>query len=65
VAKAHAFIQAAPEDVLDVLADAASYVRWVAGCHAGPIAALDNPIQDFVTSLRDRETLPQPADGRG
>jgi polyketide cyclase/dehydrase/lipid transport protein len=24
---------------------------------AGPIAALDNPFQDFVTSLRDRETL--------
>ena len=133
MAKARAFIQAAPEDVFNVLADAESYVRWVVGCQqvrqaddawpepgssfehrvgfgplrvqdittvvesspprrlvlrgrawpfgeaviefrmrpardgtevemrqqpaAGPMAALDNPIQDFVTTLRDRETL--------
>lgn len=126
-------MQAAPEDVFNVLADAESYASWVVGCQqvrdaddawpepgssfehrigfgplrvqdittvvetspprrlvlrtrawplgetlvefrmrpardgtqvemrqrpsAGPIAALDNPIQDFITTLRDRETL--------
>jgi uncharacterized protein YndB with AHSA1/START domain len=133
VASARTFINAAPEDVFNVLSDAGTYVRWVVGCQqvrqadgawpdpgssfehrvgvgplrvqdittvvesspprrlvlrarawplgesiiefrirpkrdgtelqmrqtpaAGPVAALDNPLQDFVTSLRDRESL--------
>ena len=133
MATARTFMNAAPEDVFNLLSDAGGYVRWVVGCQqvrqsdrawpepgssfehrlgfgplrlqdittvvesspprrlvlrarawplgeaiiefrirpkrdgtevemrqkaaAGPIAALDNPLQDFVTSLRDRESL--------